>query len=256
MNQSEYTLMRDGATAHWWYRGRKKIVDFYLKKYLSSISRRIVCADAGCGYGEHIPLLQSYGDVFGLELTDDAIQFLSSAAWETTLGQVTIRQWKCPEPVPQLFDCILMTDVLEHIENDIEAVDWLYQQLAENGYALITVPALKYLWTDMDDVVQHYRRYSKKELLFLFSKRFTILRVSYYNFFLFPVKVLFVVYMRIRVLFFPNRVRRSFNDIPPRVVNALFAHILYFESWLLRWISFPFGASLIILVQKKQEEWR
>lgn len=60
------------------------------------------------------------------------------------------------------FDTIIFVHVLEHIENDREALNKSYELLKKDGYVLIEVPALQFLYSPNDEVLGHYRRYNKK----------------------------------------------------------------------------------------------
>jgi 2-polyprenyl-3-methyl-5-hydroxy-6-metoxy-1,4-benzoquinol methylase len=62
------------------------------------------------------------------------------------------------------FDFIYSLNVLEHIEDDHQAIrDW-YRLLNCGGTMLIYVPAFSVLYSTMDKKVGHYRRYSKSVL--------------------------------------------------------------------------------------------
>lgn len=61
-------------------------------------------------------------------------------------------------------DFVYTINVLEHIENDEEVLQEIYDILAFNGKVLIYVPAFQFLWTGLDDQVKHFRRYTKKSL--------------------------------------------------------------------------------------------
>ncbi len=63
-----------------------------------------------------------------------------------------------------VFDSIMYINVLEHIENDSEALKHAHQSLRPNGHLLIFVPALKFLFSELDKKVGHFRRYTKGEL--------------------------------------------------------------------------------------------
>lgn len=192
-------------------------------------------------------MLRKYGNVTALELNDEAISELK----EKFGGQIDIIKWKSPEKINRKFDLILLADVLEHIPDDREAVSWIYEHLNEEGYALLTVPAHQFFWTQMDEVVGHYRRYSRKNFLKLFENKFSIKKFSFYNFFLFPVKIVFTIFARTVRCFSPQS-KRSYNDLVPqlKLINIIFKYILYLESKLMRRISFPLGVSMILLVQK------
>lgn len=62
------------------------------------------------------------------------------------------------------FDTIILINVLEHIEDDIQALANMKKLLEENGKIIICVPAVSKLYCYMDKNVGHYRRYSKGEL--------------------------------------------------------------------------------------------
>jgi len=245
----EYELVRQVQGRHWWWIGREKIIDTLVDRYLDT-SVKFEIADVGCGFGANISMLRKYGDVTGLELNDEAINTVK-VRWGDSVNTVN---WQSPNPLVMKFNFMLLADVLEHIPDDKGAIDWINEHLLENGYALITVPAHKFLWTQMDDVLHHHRRYTRKTLLELFDNRFEIVYCSYYNMFLFPVKVCFVLFDRLKSMLFPSAVKRSYNDMPPPIVNSIFKQILMLESSVIRRTTIPFGISLVCLVRKRARE--
>lgn len=62
------------------------------------------------------------------------------------------------------FDTIILINVLEHIDEDEQALLNMKSLLAERGKIILCVPALKGLYCYMDRNVGHYRRYGKGEL--------------------------------------------------------------------------------------------
>lgn len=65
---------------------------------------------------------------------------------------------------PGELDCIVMVNVLEHIGDDYAAVQGLYKALKPGGRILIFVPALPFLYSKIDRVFGHFRRYTRKSL--------------------------------------------------------------------------------------------
>jgi len=63
------------------------------------------------------------------------------------------------------FDSILYVNVLEHIEDDAAEVARARQALSPSGHLLIFVPALPWLYSNLDRQVGHFRRYTKHGLL-------------------------------------------------------------------------------------------
>jgi len=68
----------------------------------------------------------------------------------------------CPNgDVPEgKFDSILCINVLEHIENDVDALRRMKLLLRPGGRAIVLVPALPCLYGEMDRAMGHHRRYT------------------------------------------------------------------------------------------------
>jgi len=62
------------------------------------------------------------------------------------------------------FHVIIMFDVLEHIADDQMFFQNICRCLTENGTLIFAVPAHQWLWSYVDKLVGHYRRYSKMDL--------------------------------------------------------------------------------------------
>jgi len=60
---------------------------------------------------------------------------------------------------------IYTSNVIEHIENDVQALIDLRNALHENGRLIIYVPAIPFLFSSFDESAGHFRRYSKRELI-------------------------------------------------------------------------------------------
>lgn len=77
------------------------------------------------------------------------------------------------EPSPEWsdkFDVICAFDVLEHIENDSEALTQWSDWLRPGGALLLSVPAHMRSWNYRDVWAGHFRRYEKEDLKELFRK--------------------------------------------------------------------------------------
>ncbi len=61
-------------------------------------------------------------------------------------------------------DLIFSSNVLEHIEDDLSILNDLKNKLNLNGKLFLYLPAKMILWSNMDNVVGHYRRYEIKDL--------------------------------------------------------------------------------------------
>ncbi len=245
MDPGEYELTKQVQNQHWIWRGRRKIIDALIFRFISS-QKKLMIADIGCGFGANIPVLQKYGTVTALEMNDGAIEFVKSKFG----SDVTTIKWRSPERLQQSFDLIVLADVLEHVPDDQQMANWIFDHLNDGGHVLLTVPAHQLLWTEMDEVVHHFRRYSKKQLIKLFEEKFTVKYFSFYNFFLFPVKCCFVLFSRLNRLINPSHEPKSYNEIPPTPINECFYATLSLEAQLMRHCSFPIGASIVFMARK------
>lgn len=69
---------------------------------------------------------------------------------------------------PDYPDTILCLNVLEHIEDDLSALEnmkSLLDEKSKNAKLIILVPQFMSLFGSYDEIVGHYRRYSKSELI-------------------------------------------------------------------------------------------
>jgi len=79
-------------------------------------------------------------------------------------------------------DTIVCINVLEHVENDIEALKNMFSLLTEGGKLILLVPAFQFLYGTIDHLVGHYRRYNKHEIeTKLITAGFYVKSVSYMN---------------------------------------------------------------------------
>ena len=80
-------------------------------------------------------------------------------------------------------DSVFALNVLEHVKDDVRALENIYRKLNPGGNLVILVPAHKFLFNRIDQEVNHYRRYNKKDLSDTISKTgFRVKRMFYFNF--------------------------------------------------------------------------
>ena len=84
---------------------------------------------------------------------------------------------------PGAFDYLMALEVLEHIENDAEALNVWRDWLAPGGRAIISGPAHQHKWNASDEWAGHYRRYSRDTFIEgLVEAGFRIERLESYGF--------------------------------------------------------------------------
>ncbi|MBN1783227.1 methyltransferase domain-containing protein [bacterium] len=93
------------------------------------------------------------------------------------------------------FDSVIYVNVLEHVEHDIVELSLALDALKTDGHILILVPALKWLYSDFDRLLGHFRRYHLNDLIALVNKvGFTVVRARYLDM---PGIVPWYVYFRL-----------------------------------------------------------
>lgn len=80
------------------------------------------------------------------------------------------------------FDAVAMFNVLEHIEDDVEALRATRGVLREGGVLLLLVPAHPLLYGTFDRRYGHHRRYTKRAVAEALTKAgYTVERCRYFN---------------------------------------------------------------------------
>ncbi|WP_336516302.1 class I SAM-dependent methyltransferase [Pollutibacter soli] len=81
------------------------------------------------------------------------------------------------------FDTVIALNVIEHIENDVQAVKNCNALLIKGGRLIMLVPAFQSLYNSFDKDLQHYRRYTKKTVTELLeSNGYKVVHTQYFNF--------------------------------------------------------------------------
>lgn len=117
--------------------------------------------EVGCGAGGLIHELSRKGfSCTALESSPQALQVARSLN-----AQSDVRITDKPDPSWQHnFDCIMAFEVLEHIEQDREALLQWRNWLKPDGTLFLSVPAHMAQWSASDEWAGHYRRYEKPDL--------------------------------------------------------------------------------------------
>lgn len=195
--------------------------------------------NAGCGSGELSFLLANAGHrVLGIDPASEYIQVAQRSA--ASLGRLdcsfvvsTIEDFTAST----LFDCVIATDVLEHIENDAIAFERLASLVRPGGLIILTVPASQWLFGYHDESLGHFRRYSIARLRRLVEGRCMIERIRYFGFTLIPV-----CYLYSKVWRRPYPVADSGDSAKNPIVAAMLGALLQLDKL----VPMPVGTSIIM----------
>jgi trans-aconitate methyltransferase len=115
--------------------------------------------DVGCGSGSLSKSLTDRG--FNVTAIDTDCRAVEISKKKGIISLVAdISEWQ----TNQKFDCIILGDVLEHIEDDKLALRKIHNMLNPNGCIVVNVPSYQALFSKHDLSLGHKRRYSNKEL--------------------------------------------------------------------------------------------
>jgi SAM-dependent methyltransferase len=247
MRQQVYEDIYREELTHWWFRARRHIVAELLKEFAPTF-RPLSVADIGCGMGSTIEMLSQFGRVLAMDFSPTALAF-SKQRGMSGLVAASLPDLPCRDAT---FDVTCALDVIEHIDDDHSAVCEIYRVCKPGGLIVITVPAYRWLWSEHDDINEHKRRYTRKQ----FSERLaplglTILRLSYLNTLLAPPAMVFRLLKKLagRQASNPEELKSDVFSLPAWLNRPLYL-IFACEATLLKYVSFPFGISLICVAQK------
>jgi SAM-dependent methyltransferase len=236
---------------NFWYVSRNKVLKYLFGKYLKGKKSDVL--EVGCGNGI---VLGALSELNNLHLTGADIYLSGIKNAQLNAPKADFIQINAESiPFENKFDAVGCFDVLEHIENDVKVISQLTKALKTNGTLFITVPQYPWLWSEIDEIDRHKRRYTKKEIVDKIKNAgMDVLYVNSFVFALFPV----VLASRIgrkrkieEVKITDAKVRYPEMEISP-LINSLLRAVMYIDEVLISLgIKLPFGSSLIIVAKKK-----
>lgn len=255
MEAEQFRLHGRMEENHWWFTGRRNIVQRLVHQVLPPGLGHVVL-DVGCGTGGNVVAFSDGYACFGWDPSPEAIHLAKERFPGVRFFGGSVRGAITALGRPP--DMILLMDVLEHIQRDRAFFLEMVAALRPGGYLLITVPAGMELWSPHDVTLGHFRRYNRLQLEELWEAEPVVpLLVSHYNARLYPV---------VRcVRYWTQRSGRAAGEAntdlhqPLVPLNALLKRILSSEADVLikqmgkRSVGFSRGCSLIALLQKETE---
>jgi len=261
MKKIVYDLTYQQEEIYWWSKVRRKIIFDLIKKFSdiersesgvkmekrtkssSSFDSNKTILDIGCGTGFLLKKLQNFGKAYGVDCAQQALDYCRKRGLENVKkGNILDIPFSDNQ-----FDIVLALDILEHVGDDGRALREISRILKKNGIAVIFVPACQFLWGITDEISHHFRRYRQGALTDKIQKEnFRILKASYFNTFLFMPIALVRLFLRL----FKIKIE-SENKIEPKFLNPILHKIFWLESWLLKYLNFSFGVSILFVIQKK-----
>lgn len=249
MENEEFHLMYQIEQSHWWFKGKQDLLKQNLRKLKTKSSENKKILDIGAGTGIVLKILKDFGVIFGIEHSRQAIKYLK----ERRLKQIICADANQSLPFRNgTFDIITCLDVLEHLENDVGLLKEMIRISKPGGCILVAVPAFKIFWSPHDVALHHKRRYTRRNILETIKElNCQVVKSTYYNTFL-SLPILAV--RKFKSIFHQDRQIQSDLFISvPNFLNKLFGFLYKIEIWCLRFIDYPFGVSILLVLSKSGE---
>ncbi len=234
--------MLDVDEHHWWYRGRRRIIDAELQRL--PLPRPAEVLDAGCGSGRTLEELAPLGSVSGIELSPEAAEVARGRGdFDVRIGRLEELPWDAAT-----FDLITCLDVIEHTPDDRLTLRELRRVSKPGAWLLVSVPAYQALWSLHDEANHHFRRYARGTLRAAATEAgWGVERMTSFN------SLLLAPAAAVRLA---QRRRRTSADYTPELklgppwLNGMLERPMALEArWLTRGRTLPAGLSLLAVLR-------
>jgi len=232
-----------------WCRSRNRILRQIIERFTDR-SRPLAMLEIGCGIGGVIAGLRLVPNLrlTGSEVYLQGLRYARSRFPDVDFVQIDATAM----PFRNEFDVVGAFDVLEHIQADDRAMQGVYGALRSGGLFVVTVPQYQWMWSTLDEIVHHKRRYSRSGMLSkLRSSGFDVLYCSSFVTALFPAMAASRLLARTRAA--RPDVKEAFTSevtLPP-AAERLCDWVMRIDELALRaGISLPFGGSLLVVARK------
>lgn len=230
---------------HFWFSARNELLLATMRELLGPIEgRRVV--DIGCGTGFVLAALQRAGALTcGVDMH---MSVLGHARSRT--GALLVCHDAASVPLARQFDIAMLCDVIEHAQDDAGVLHAAAATVVPGGAVVVTVPANPALWSPLDEVYGHKRRYTHRMLTAALQRAgLTVVAVRRFNALLYPPQLIQRHALR-RLSASADRaeiLRRGLQP-PPAPVDAVLRVVSRLEIPLSR-LSPPFGTSLVAVAR-------
>src|SRR3954454_18030071 len=138
MQQHTYAIMDEVEGSHWWFVGRRRILESFLDSIVAKLQdtphedgsqSAIRILDVGCGTGANIEMLSQYGEAEGVDVSDDALEFCRRKGLKVQKGLAETLPY-----ADESFELTTALDVIEHLDDDIAGLKEMFRVTKRGGY--------------------------------------------------------------------------------------------------------------------------
>jgi 2-polyprenyl-3-methyl-5-hydroxy-6-metoxy-1,4-benzoquinol methylase len=152
----QYRALHSGhPLQRFWHRGKLMMIDQLIRPHLQAGSRVL---EVGCGAGNLLLQAAVPGSFpVALDLSMQALTFVRSRFEEVISGKEGPNGFGCTQAIGESlplqdksFDCVLMSEVIEHLEQPQISIREAARVLCPGGLLLITTPNYRSFWPIME----------------------------------------------------------------------------------------------------------
>ncbi len=252
MNPAEYANLDAVEPTHWYYSGKRALVRWWLERAGPPRPEQVLL-DCGAGTGRFALEMQASCRVLVLDDHEEALRLLRARFRPEQV--LSLAGDAVPLPDASL-DYVTALDVLEHVPDDRAVVRGFHRLLKPGGVAVVTVPASMALWSDWDEALHHFRRYSRPQLRALFpAEEWELVHLNYTNVVVYPAVWLvrkWRGWTARRGAAAAGKSARSEDRIPPAWLNGLLRSVFVVLGRIR--VPLPFGVSLLLVARRRMED--
>lgn len=249
-SESGFDALSEMQERHFWYRGRHRFLLQSMQNTIPPSSKNLRMIDLGGGTGGWVCYLsKACPQVFSeFALGDSSLYALGYAKSFLPSGTRRYHVDLLNLQMHEEWDIAFLLDVVEHLPDDERALEQAKLALKPGGFLFVTAPAFQCFWSYNDDVAGHRRRYTREDFHRLAnSTGLELLDARYFMFFLSPL------YILSRLRFGQGNLSdeqkrilvQKHHRIPQRDLNNFLARIFEAEASMARFVSFPWGTSIL-----------
>lgn len=217
------------------------IQESLLKKHLPK-QKKLKILDAGCGPGASLIYLSQFGEVTGVDISEEALRFAKKRG-KVKKGDIANLPFE-----EETFDVVVCLDVLYHKWVNVKkAISEMKRVLKKSGILFIREPAFDWFKSSEDIASQTKHRFTKEELRKELNRDTQILKLTYVNFLLFPIAFMKRIPEVIGI-----KKKQGISDIQTisPFLNKILFSIFRLEVPLLNYFDLPFGTSVVCVAKK------
>jgi 2-polyprenyl-3-methyl-5-hydroxy-6-metoxy-1,4-benzoquinol methylase len=231
---------------HFWFEWRLRVLRHLMEDAGIPLYSDLQMLDIGCGTGLMRDGLEPY-TTWNIDVSDlnpEALKQVRPGRGRTLFYDVL----DVHNSLVEAYDVISFFDVLEHVPDPGTLIEAGRSHLKEDGWLLVTVPALPCAYSRYDQVVGHLRRYTKEDLTSeIEAQGFTVVGAQYWGLLLLPP--LFVrKWLLAGSNATPEQIVRKGMRPSNKIVQMILHALIVTET---RCSLFPpVGASLVLVAKK------